>query len=122
MASFVSWLVIVPEHVPRAGIDCPDIVWHSEVKYGVNMKRSRFACSGLICLKRPCKSKVRNILRSNLRELAVQSAGVISMVAGPALRRRMIDGGRIKVLRNQGMKEARKSESCKNQRAFPEIH
>jgi hypothetical protein len=84
---FVRWIRIVPDLVAGAGVGRPNIVGNCEVQNTVDHERRRFDGCRLIGLKSPGKSKVLDVLRGNLRERSMTTAGVVAVISGPSVGR-----------------------------------
>ena len=68
---FVGRVLIVPDQMPGAGIDGPQVIGDGEVKDSVNQQGCGFDARRLIGLKGPGQTKPADICGGNLRKVAV---------------------------------------------------
>src|SRR4051812_46082086 len=104
---------VMPDLVTRAGIDSPDIVRHSEIQNAIHEQRRRLDGGRLVGLEDPGQAQPPDILRSDSREFTVAPAGVIAVIAGPGIDRRVLQGSLGQFLAQQQAGAAeRQSGSC----------
>ena len=82
----VHRVLIVPEFLARACVHGPDVVGCSDVKYAVDEYRRSLDRLIPGCLKAPDIFQVANVLRRNLRQLAVALSVVFAVVGEPCIR------------------------------------
>ena len=83
--ALVGGVVVVPDLMAGARIDGPDVVGHGEVEDAVDQQRRGLDRRRLVGLKGPGEREVADILRRDLCERAVAAAGVVAVIAGPAV-------------------------------------
>ena len=100
--SFFSGLVVMPDLVAGAGIDRPNIIRNGEVQNAIDQQRRRFDRRDLVGLEGPGQGKILNVLRRDLGERTVTSAGIVAVISRPAVGGRMQQHLLIDALRQDG--------------------
>jgi hypothetical protein len=106
MVALVGRIRVVPKLVARTRIDGPDIIRNREVQNSIHQDRRRLDRRCAPCLVCPGQRQAIHILRRDLRQSAVASARIVTVIAGPAISRRFKEHRRIHILRR---KQARKN-------------
>src|ERR1700722_12448702 len=88
-SALVGRVSVLPDWVAGARVECPHVIDRSEIDNAVYREGRSLDAGSLLRLKGPRKAELMHICRSDLREWAVASSRVISVIAGPAIRRRV---------------------------------
>src|SRR5689334_18473573 len=95
MADVQPWVLLIgvmPDEVTGARIHGPNIVRDSDIRDTIYQKRSNAERYILIGLKYPAEAERSNILWRDLCEFTVTAAGIVAVVCGPGICRRIQNG------------------------------
>src|ERR1017187_2667183 len=81
--------VVVPNLVAGACIHSPNIVRNRKVQNAIYQQRRGLDWRGLVGLERPGKSQTLYVLRSNLIDRTMTSAGIVTVIPRPTVGWRM---------------------------------
>src|SRR6185436_308531 len=87
----IRWVGVAPQLPRRSGVDRPDVVRTRDVDDAVDENRRGLDLLGLPGLERPRQRQLTNVLRRDLRQLAVALTGKVAVVRRPAVLRRRAD-------------------------------
>ena len=87
--TLVGRIGVVPDLMARTRIHGPHVVGNSDVQHAVHQQRRTFDGGVLTGLESPGEAECVDILRSDLFQGGVASAGIIAVIAGPTIGRGM---------------------------------
>src|SRR5579872_4409593 len=85
----IDLVLVVPPLLTRARVHGPDIIWRSDVESAIHQDRRRLNRLVPGGLKAPGLFQISDILRRDLRQLAVALAIVFAVVSEPRIGRRI---------------------------------
>ena len=121
MQSFVGRIGIAPDLMSGARIHRPDVVRHREVQDAVDQKGRGLQGRLLPRLERPGQGQRANVLRSDLRQRTMAPAGIITVIAGPAVGGRVGNRRRIETLRQQAARKKEQQREHERMKSLMEV-
>ena len=107
--ALVGRIGVMPDLMSGARIHRPDVVRHGEVQNAVDQKRRGLQGRRLPGLERPGQGQRPNVLRSDLGQRTMAPAGIIAVIARPAVGGRVCNRRRIETLRQQAARRKKTS-------------
>ena len=84
-SALIERVGIAPDLVAGSRVHGPHVINRGEIDDAIHQQWRGFDAGRLICLKCPCEAELMNVLRSNLRQRAMPSSGVVAVVTRPAI-------------------------------------